>query len=65
MKEQLLKYRPYLVCYNEHRCISSFAKPEMEQLLKNDEIDWIIYNGKRLDQDQIEEFKQVLENNDK
>ena len=49
-------FRPFQVCYNNHRCISSMTK---EELIENiNDVQWVNYEGKRLD---IEVFKKKLE----
>ena len=44
-------FRPFQVCYNNHRCISSMTK---EELLNCEDVQWVNYEGKRLD---IKTFK--------
>lgn len=41
------KYRPFQVCYNNFRCVSSMTK---EELIENiEDVNWVNYQGKRFD----------------
>lgn len=56
MKEQEPKSKPYpfLVCYNQHRCISSMTKEELCERIEQGDIDWVNFEGKRIDIADIE-----------
>jgi len=48
------KYRPFLVSWNEHRCISNMTKEELYERLEIGDVDWVNLEGKRIDIADIE-----------
>lgn len=47
-KEPKRKFRPYLVCWNENRCIGFKTKEELNKLIETEKIDWINTEGKQI-----------------
>lgn len=43
------KFRPFQVCYKQHRVVSNMTKEELIEQIKQGDVDWVNYESKRFD----------------
>jgi TFIIF-interacting CTD phosphatase-like protein len=61
MKERTpLHHKPYIVCYDDYRCVSSLDKDETERLIMAGDVKWLVGNRQELCEFEIKIYQIYL-----
>lgn len=61
MKERPRKFRPFTVCFDNYRRVSNLTRQEFEQLLVEDEVNWVALKGEKIDKTDLSVYKTRLQ----